>query len=243
MDIFELCKQNTIASEKHLLDLKKILLHVNQNMIGGDIVECGAGKSGCCMWLAASELEASFIYGRNIYLYDVFDISNNITSDDSEPTKSYYVRFQENTALPYTDSVDPPVPINQTITNMSTIGYPADKMHYIMGDVCDTLDSIHPELIAVLRLDTESYESTKKELDILFPKVNSGGYIILHYSSREAIDELLAEYSDTITVICNEPIPGYVILVKYPNAINIFEEPVPEPSTEPVGEPIPETAF
>jgi O-methyltransferase len=222
MDVLGFCKQNTIATEEHLMNLKAILLHLNQTMVGGDIVECGAGKSGCCMWLAASHLESGSSQKRDIYLYDIFDMSQNQLETNQIPAKSYYVRLQENQAMPYTESDVPPVPFNQALTNMSQIGYSPERLHYIIGDVNDTLDAVLPEYISILRLDTESYESTKKELMTLFSRVANGGYIIIHYGNRQAVTDFLSLFGEHITVIANEPIPGYVIMVKYPNAENIF---------------------
>jgi len=221
MDIFELCKQNTIASEAHILNLKKIVEHLNAANTEGSIVECGSGKSGCCMWMAHLQLASSM--QRNVYLYDTFDVETYPTLSEMDPAKTCYIRFQENQELTYTDSSDSPVQINQAITNMTHIGYPPALLHFIMGDVCTTLESVRSDEIAILRLDTESYESTKKELEVLFPRVVPGGYIILHYSDRQAVSEFLEENAATVTVLYNEPVPDYVILVKAENATNILE--------------------
>ena len=66
----------------------------------------------------------------------------------------------------------------------------------IQGMVENTLlnkDNI-PDQISLLRLDTDFYESTKIELEILFPKLVPGGILILddygYWSgARKAIDE------------------------------------------------------
>ena len=51
-----------------------------------------------------------------------------------------------------------------------------------------------PEKISILRLDTDFYESTKIELEILYPKLVSGGFLIIddygHFKGcRKAVDE------------------------------------------------------
>ena len=51
-----------------------------------------------------------------------------------------------------------------------------------------------PDQISLLRLDTDFYESTKIELEILYPKLSSGGVLIIddygHWKgSRKAVDE------------------------------------------------------
>ena len=65
---------------------------------------------------------------------------------------------------------------------------------YVKGLVEKTLDGNFPEKISLLRLDTDFYESTKKELEILFPKLQSGGIIIIddygHWKGcKKAVDE------------------------------------------------------
>ena len=57
-------------------------------------------------------------------------------------------------------------------------------------DIQDNL----PEKISLLRLDTDWYSSTKKELEILYEKVSPGGVIIIddygHWGgSKKAVDE------------------------------------------------------
>jgi len=66
----------------------------------------------------------------------------------------------------------------------------------IKGDVAQTLQnpSNLPEKIAILRLDTDWYDSTKIELEILYPLLEPGGVLIIddygHFEgARKAIDE------------------------------------------------------
>ena len=54
--------------------------------------------------------------------------------------------------------------------------------------------SCESEKISILRLDTDFYESTKVELEVLFPKLISGGFLIIddygHWKgARKAVDE------------------------------------------------------
>ena len=55
-----------------------------------------------------------------------------------------------------------------------------DKYILIKGNIINTLDEIKnlPEKICFLRLDTDIYETTKKQLEILYPRLSAGG--ILH---------------------------------------------------------------
>jgi len=72
-------------------------------------------------------------------------------------------------------------PIEFVKENMNKANYDNNKIKYIKGDVCETLNDINnlPENISILRLDTDWYTSTKMELDILFPRVTINGFIVI----------------------------------------------------------------
>jgi hypothetical protein len=77
-------------------------------------------------------------------------------------------------------------------------GYPQHKLHFIRGRVEDTIPVEAPERISLLRLDTDWYESTRHELIHLFPRLASGGVVIIddygHWKgARRAVDEYFRE--------------------------------------------------
>jgi hypothetical protein len=67
------------------------------------------------------------------------------------------------------------------------------------GMVEDTLKNEPlPERIAILRLDTDFYESTKIELELLYPRLAPGGVLIvddygLWQGSKKAVDEYFGD--------------------------------------------------
>ena len=81
------------------------------------------------------------------------------------------------------------------------------KIRLIKGDVLKTLDKKEnlPSSISLLRLDTDFYESTKKELEVLYPLLNKGGILIIddygHWKGcRKAVDEYLKIKTSTFYV-------------------------------------------
>ena len=88
------------------------------------------------------------------------------------------------------------IPIQQVKNRLNSTGYPQCHLHYIIGDVMETLQdkSTIPEKIAILRLDTDWYESSKYELEQMYDNVVKGGVIIFddyfHWNGqRKATDE------------------------------------------------------
>src|SRR5260370_10695337 len=78
--------------------------------------------------------------------------------------------------------------------NLASTGYPAEKCHFVKGDVLKTLPCEEPRHIAILRLDTDWYESTLHELTHLYPRLSHGGVLIIddygHWQGcRKAVEE------------------------------------------------------
>jgi O-methyltransferase len=81
-------------------------------------------------------------------------------------------------------------------TGMAETGYPAERVHFHAGLVEDTVPGQAPERIAILRLDTDWYDSTRHELDHLYDRVAPGGVIIFDdydywEGARKAVDEFV----------------------------------------------------
>jgi len=85
-------------------------------------------------------------------------------------------------------------PLEEVKRNMEATGYPPAQISYIKGKVEDTLPAEAPAQIAVLRLDTDWYESTRHELVHLYPRLSPGGVLIIDdygywTGARKAVDE------------------------------------------------------
>jgi O-methyltransferase len=77
------------------------------------------------------------------------------------------------------------------------VGYPEEQIHFVEGPVEETVPGSAPAELALLRLDTDWYESTKHELEHLYPRLARGGVLILDdygywQGARRAVDEYLA---------------------------------------------------
>ena len=73
-----------------------------------------------------------------------------------------------------------------------------------------------PEKIAVLRLDTDWYQSSKFELEVLYPKVVDGGVVILDDyfqwdGQRRATDEYFKEHGIERNITQNNRQTGYFV--------------------------------
>lgn len=81
--------------------------------------------------------------------------------------------------------------------NLRRTGYPMARIRIVEGNVQTTIPLEVPEQIALLRLDTDWYASTRHELEHLYPRIARGGVLIVDdygywRGARKATDEYLA---------------------------------------------------
>jgi len=76
----------------------------------------------------------------------------------------------------------------------------------VQGKVEETVPANAPDQIALLRLDTDWYESTRHELEHLYGRLASGGVLIIDdygwwQGSREATEELLRKTGQRLLLV------------------------------------------
>jgi O-methyltransferase len=161
----------TMTSRAKMEKLHQAVLNINQNNIEGSFVECGVFKGGSVMNMALTQL--NFKRTVHIYLYDTFEGMTPYTKHDINYRGVSAERILKNPNKKCICSLED-VQKNLTLTD-----YPKEFLHFRKGDVAVTLKQDVPKKIALLRLDTDWYESTKISLEILYPKLVRGGVLIM----------------------------------------------------------------
>ena len=144
---------------------------------------------------------------RDLYLFDTF-------TGMSEPTERDIRINQGKHASEFLEASGPgPLawarPGNFVATledvkeGFADLDYPEDRVHFVPGKVEDTVPEQAPERIAILRLDTDWYESTKHELSHLYRRLAPGGVLIIDdygtwLGAKEATDEFLDETGEAL---------------------------------------------
>jgi O-methyltransferase len=173
--------------------------YITRRNLPGAIVECGVWRGGMMM-AAAHALLRSNDRSRELYLFDTFEGMAEPTEKDTDIRgKKAITRYRESerTATGGVDWCYASLPEVQR--NVESTDYPKDKLHFVKGRVEETLPAQAPNAIAILRLDTDWYSSSKHELDHLFPRLVQGGVLILDdygfwKGCREATDEYFAAH-------------------------------------------------
>ena len=188
--------QHTLTDRERIIGLTRAVRYIEQAGIPGDIVECGVWKGGSMMAVARTLLNLGSTE-RRLYLFDTFEgmtaPTDLDTSQEYGSAKEIWNR-RKSEGSSWIRS-----PLDEVKLNMASVGYPEEHTVYIQGRVEDTLPAAAPESIAILRLDTDWYESTRHEMIHLFPRLQEGGVLILDdyftwQGSRIAVDEYLEEH-------------------------------------------------
>lgn len=152
---------------------------LDEKGIDGDIVECGVWRGGGVI------LARLLSPRRTIWLYDTFNGMANRSKHDVS-YKGFIMREGKSA-----------VSVGQVIANLNaTKTLNSAFLRVVVGLVENTLTFAEnvPQKIALLHLDTDWYHSTKKELEVLWPRLRPSGVMIVddygHWKgARKAVDE------------------------------------------------------
>ena len=192
-ELIQQTAQTTMTSPERLLALIRAVEYVVTNQIEGDVVECGVWRGGS-MFAAARSLLHFGDWSRRLWLYDTFEGMSIPTERDVDMSG---VPARE---LLINDDIHDPKGVwclstlEEVKKHLEESCYPEKQICYIEGKVEQTLPETTPEKISILRLDTDWYESTRCELEYLFPLLSSGGILIIddygHWQGcRKAVNE------------------------------------------------------
>jgi hypothetical protein len=198
--VIEQVKPFTMTSPERMVSLIRAVKYLAESGIAGDIVECGVWRGGSMM-IVAKVLSALGITDRSLYLYDTFE-------GMSEPRESVDVSYEGDSAktlLEIREKTEQDYiwcysPIEEVKKNVYGTGYPAARTHFVKGKVEDTIPATVPDQIALLRLDTDWYDSTYHELTHLFPRLVKGGILIIddygHWQgAQKATDDYFRQHN------------------------------------------------
>jgi O-methyltransferase len=192
--VIEAVAPYTMTSPERILALRDAVQHVCRHGIPGDIVECGVWRGGSMM--AAALTLQRLGERRTLHLFDTFEGMPPPGAEDRDlgGTAAQELLADEDRETGSTWAFGPLADVRR---NMLSTGYPAGLVRFVAGRVEETIPDHAPEQIAVLRLDTDWYESTNHELVHLFPRLTIGGVLIIddygHWKgARKAVDEYIA---------------------------------------------------
>lgn len=192
-----------MTSPERLVALMDATSYVVRRGIPGALVECGVWRGGSVLAMIAV-LQHLDVTDRDVYLYDTFQGMTRPGALDTSPFEqersalATWFRFQTQGRRAWDWAFRPEIfNLEQVRDLLYSTAYPRDRIHFVVGPVEDTLLDQAPGTIALLRLDTDWYESTQHELVHLYPSLSEGGVLIIddygHWEgARRAVDEYFA---------------------------------------------------
>lgn len=204
-EIWKLVKPRTMTGPEKGYYLHHAVRYVNAHQIPGAIVECGVWRGGS-MLNVAHTLARLGATDRELYLFDTFAGMSEPTERDVHLRRSgaaaatlleHESRDSRTWAIASLDDVR---------DGFSSVDYPSERVHFVEGKVEDTIPGEAPEEIAILRLDTDWYESTRHELTHLYQRLAPGGVLIIDdygtwKGSKDATDEFVTETGEPLLFV------------------------------------------
>ena len=187
----------TMAALENRWTMLKSTRYVFEAKIPGAIVECGVWRGGSMMVSALALQAAGGDAARELWLFDTFAGMTKPTDNDVRDGDAALASWVADEREGYNEWCY--ASLEEVSKNIASTGYPMEKVKFVKGPVEKTLREKGniPSEIAILRLDTDFYESTAIELELLYPRLAKNGVLIIDdygqwSGSRKAVDEYLA---------------------------------------------------
>ena len=193
----------TMTTPGKVHTLARAVEYVARRPVRGAFVECGVWRGGSMMAVALTLLRLG-VTDRELYLFDTFA---GMTAPGPQDVKQGGRHASDVLRQTSQDaSVWGIAPLEEVRAAVLGVGYPAERINFVKGPVEETLPRHAPGEIAVLRLDTDWYASTKHELVHLYPRLARGGVLIIDdyaywRGARQAVDEYVQENEPTLLLI------------------------------------------
>lgn len=188
----------TLTGPERITALVDAVRYVVRAEVPGALAECGVWRGGSALAMLRTLLELG-VTDRDVWLYDTFTAMPAPTDRDVDLHGVSALSMHAALALDPT-IVDPAyeyLPFERVRELLLGTGYPEQRLHFVQGLVEDTVPDHAADRLALLRLDTDYYTSTRHELEHLAPRLSPGGVLLVddygHWrGSQEAVDEWMA---------------------------------------------------
>lgn len=175
---------DTMIGMKRLDNLEFCVRKIVEEQIEGDLIETGVWRGGSVIFMKAL-LKTLGDTTRTVWVADSFEGLPVPNADKYTADK-----FDEHYKIGE-------LAISQeTVTNnFRKYDLLDDKVKFLKGWFKDTLPNAPIEKLALLRLDGDMYESTMDGLMNLYPKLSTGGYIIIDdYEAVKGCKQAVTDY-------------------------------------------------
>jgi O-methyltransferase len=168
---------------KRLDNLHSCIREILEEKVPGDFIETGVWRGGACIFMRAA-LQAYDDNVRRVWAADSFEGLPRPDGRYSQDRGDRHWKKKDQLA----------VSLDQVKANFARYDLLDERVCFLQGWFKDTLTSAAIERLAILRLDGDMYSSTMDALQSLYPKLSSGGFVIVDdygvlESCRSAVED------------------------------------------------------
>ena len=183
----------TLLSVAQLEMIQEAVLDVQRRGVNGDFIEAGIWRGGAIIFMRAL-LKEYGIDNRQIIAADSFEgIPQNVTFKH-DPVDTWQDRWAAS--------------LEEVKGNIERLGLLDERIEFLPGYFSDSLGAIEARDFALIRLDSDSYDSVMTSLEHLYPRLSPGGIIIIDdwhlVGCRFAVDAYRKQHDITEVIVARD---------------------------------------
>jgi hypothetical protein len=183
----------TMIGLDRLNDLQRCVESVVADGVHGDLIEAGAWRGGASILIRAT-LDSLGAWDRTLWVADSFQGFPAPDLTRPQPDRELEADLSR---------IDFLAPSLDTVKEYFTRFGVADGVRFVPGFFEDTMYGLRGHRWSLVRLDADTYRATRLTLESLYPRLETGGYVIvddyfhpyLAASCRKAVDDFRDEHS------------------------------------------------
>jgi O-methyltransferase len=181
---------HTMIGLEALDNIQSCIEEILAKGVAGDLIETGVWRGGATIFMRAV-LKAHGATDRLVWVADSFE---------GLPRPDPLKYAADAGAVQYTYK-QLAVSLDEVKANFEKYGLLDEQVRFLKGWFRETLPVAPIERLALIRLDGDMYEATIDALTSLYPKLSSGGYLIVDdyalNACRQAVEDYRAAHSIT----------------------------------------------
>lgn len=177
----------TLLTAAQLNLLESAVLTLEERKVPGDFIEAGVWRGGVIVFLRAL-LGVYGVPDRRIFAADSFaGIPQNVRIQN-DPVDSWSDRWAAS--------------LDEVKANISRFGLLDGRIEFTVGFFADSLKTLSGKQFALVRLDSDSYESVETSLEYLYPLMPHNGILIIDDWHLQSCKQAVLDYREKHGIVC-----------------------------------------
>lgn len=162
--IDEVARPLTLLTKNQLELIEKVVVWLEEKRVPGDLLEAGIWRGGAVILMRAL-IDAYEMADRRVFAADSFAGIPPNERAMNDPVDSWRDRWIAT--------------LDEVKQNIDRFGLLDDRIVFVVGFFADSLKTLAGERFALIRLDSDSYESVETSLEHLYPLLSRNGVVII----------------------------------------------------------------